>query len=427
MESIVLGLGFIITLLMGMPIAFILGVVPTLYMIMTGTMPLSMIGQTLLNGMDSYVLLSIPFFILAGSLMNHSGITKDLVNFAKILVGKLPGGLAHVNILVSVFFAGLTGAAVADTSAVGSILIPSMKKDGYSAPYAAAVTTTSSIIGPIIPPSIIMVIYSSVTNESVGRLFMAGFIPGILVALGLMIMAFLFAIKYHHPRRTENMTINEVFTTVRRSLIALLVPVIIIGGILTGQFTPTEAAAIACAYVFLTGIFIYKRLNLENILASLKEAGLVSASILLIIATAKLFSVVLAMERIPESVAAGMLSIIHNKYIFLLVMNLFLLFMGMVMETGANVILLAPILLPMAVKYGVDPLHFALVMIVNLNIGLTTPPLGVCLFTVAPIAKTSLESIIPKVIPFVLMEVAVLMLITYFPELILFLPRLLGM
>jgi len=384
---------FILTLFMGIPIAFILGISSLVYLIFYCNMPLIIIGQSLFQGVDSFVLLAVPLFILAGHLMSRTGVTKDLINFADLLVGRLPGGLAQVNIVVSIFFAGLTGAAVADTAAIGSILIPAMKKQGYSAEYSAAITTASSIIGPIIPPSIIMVIYGSITGMSIGALFMAGFVPGILIGLGLMVAATYYAIKENHP---------------------------------TGKFTPTEAAAVACGYVFLVGIFVYKKLTIKDIIDSLYESAVTSAVILLIISTAKLFGLFLALEHVPEQVAVIITSITTNKYVFLLIMNIFLLFMGMVMETGANVILLAPILLPIALSFGVHPLHFALIMLVNLNIGLTTPPLGVCLFVAAPIAKTTMEKIVVRVIPLVAMEVVVLLFITYIPELILYVPRLFG-
>lgn len=417
---------FIITMAMGIPIAFVFGIGSIIYFIFLSNIPITMIGQQLYNGVDSFVLLAIPFFILAGQLMNRTGITKDLVAFVQVLVGRLPGALAQVNIVVSILFAGLTGAAVADTAAIGSILIPAMKKEGYSAAYSAAVTTASSIIGPIIPPSIIMVIYGTITGESIGALFMAGFVPGVLIGLGLMILALIYALKEKHPRRTEPVSRKEIIKRSKAAIIGLIMPIIILGGILSGNFTATEAASLACAYAFLVGIIIYRSLSVKDILDSLLECAVVSSVILLIISTAKLFGMVLTIEQIPGQIAAIMMSITENKILFLLLVNIFLLFMGMIMETGANIILLAPILLPLAIKYGVDPLHFALIMIVNVNIGLTTPPLGVCLFTAAPIAKTSYESIALKVLPFVAMEILVLLLITYVPDIVLIIPRLTG-
>ena len=417
---------FVILLVIGVPIAFVLGLVPLIYLLFFKGLPLIAIASKLYGGIDNYVLLALPFFILAGNIMNNTGITKDLVNFARLLVGRVRGALAQVNIVVSIAFAGLTGAAVADTAAIGSILIPAMKEEGYSAEYSAAVTTASSVIGPIIPPSIIMVIYASVTGESVGALFMGGLLPGLAVALSLMILAYIYAVRLNHPKRTERISVKEAFYIIRRSVLAMMVPLIIIGGILTGVFTPTEAAAIACLYAFLVGVFYYKTLTVKNMIDSLIDAGRVSATILLIISASQLFSMVLTIEKIPEHIAEVMTSVITNKYVFLLVVNVLFFFMGMVMEISASVIMLTPILLPLAMEYGVHPLHFALIMLVNLNIGLTTPPVGVCLFTAVPIAKCSVEKMVPKVMPFVIAEMVAVLLITYIPEITLFLPRLTG-
>lgn len=423
---VVISVIFAVTLIIGIPIAFVLGLVPLLYLILFKGVPLMAIASRLYGGIDNYVLLALPFFVLAGNIMNHTGITRDLVNFSRLLVGRVRGALAQVNIVVSVFFAGLTGAAVADTAAIGSILIPAMIEEGYTPEYSAAVTTASSIIGPIIPPSIIMVIYASVTGESVGALFMGGFIPGLLVALSLMVLAYYYAVKENHPKRTEPISRAEAIRIIQRSIVALLVPVIIIGGILSGTFTPTEAASIACLYALLVGIFYYKTLTLKNLIDSLINAGIVAATILIIISTSQVFSMVLTLERIPEHIATLLTSLISNKYLFLLFANVLFFIMGMFMEISATVIMLTPILLPVAISYGIHPLHFALVMLVNLNIGLTTPPVGVCLFTAVPIAKVPLERIVPKVMPFVAAEMVAVLLITYIPELILFLPRVAG-
>ncbi|MDI9390641.1 MAG: TRAP transporter large permease, partial [Synergistota bacterium] len=310
---------FVGALIIGIPIAFVLGLVPLLYLIFFRGIPLVAIASRLYGGIDNYTLLALPFFILAGNLMNNTGITRDLVNLSRLLVGRMRGALAQVNIIASVFFAGLTGAAVADTAALGSILIPAMVEEGYSREYSAAVTCTSSIIGPIIPPSIIMVIYASVTGESVGALFMGGFIPGLLIAASLMILAYYYAVKYNHPKRTERIETREAILIIARSMVALFVPVIIIGGILSGMFTPTEAAAIACFYAFLAGIFYYHTLTIKNIVDSLINAGIVSATILFIISTCQVFGMVLTLERIPEHIAQVMTAAIPNKYIFLLV------------------------------------------------------------------------------------------------------------
>jgi tripartite ATP-independent transporter DctM subunit len=417
---------FIILMLLNVPIAFVLGISSLIYFLFFGNIPLAVIGQKLYTGTDNYVLLAIPFFVLAGELMNRTRITDDLVSFAKALVGRIPGALAQVNIVTSIFFAGLTGAAVADTAAIGSLLIPAMKKEGYSPEYAAAVTTTSSIIGPIIPPSIIVVIYATATMESVGALFIGGFVPGLLIGLGLMLVALFYAFKFKHPRRKTRMPARELYVTTKNSLLGLLCPLIIVGGILSGVFTPTEAAAVACAYALIIGVFVFRNLSLKDIIASFGKSAITSGVILLIITTATLFSTVLTIEKIPEALAEFMVNLTTNRYMFLLIINVFLLFMGMILETGANVILLAPILLPIAQLYGVNSLHFALIMLVNLNIGLTTPPLGVCLFTAAPIAGVRFEKIAKAAMPFIAVEILVLLMITYLPDMVLFLPRITG-
>jgi len=417
---------FILTMLIGLPIAFVLGSTALYYFMFVGHIPLGMIGQKLYSGADNYILLAIPFFILAGELMNRSRITDALIKFSGLLVGRIPGALAQINIVVSVFFAGITGSGVADTAAIGSVLVPAMEKEGYTPEYSAAVTVASSVIGPIIPPSIVMVIYAMTTGESVGALFAAGFLPGIAIAISLMILAGYYAIKYKHPRSTERFSLTYILKTIKDSFVALLCPVVLVGGIFSGMFTPTEAAAIACLYAILAGVFLLKTLTLKDILESLKKAAISSSTILLIISMAALFGQFMALERVPAKMANFILGFTQNKYVFLLLANLLLLFMGMIMETGASVILLAPILLPIAVRLGVHPLHFALVMLVNLNIGLSTPPVGVCLFTVAPIVNLSLEKISKAVMPFIAAEVVALMFLTYIPDIVLIIPRLLG-
>lgn len=427
MDSVVLvAILFLLFLLCGMPIAFMLGAISLIYILVTGNIAAIMIPQAMFNGTDSFVLLSILFFILAGSLMNKLGLTRDLIAFADLLVGKLSGSLAQINILVSILFAGLTGAAVADTAAIGSMLVPAMKKQGYSPAYSAAVTAASSIIGPIIPPSIIMVIYAAVTGLSVSQLFIAGIVPGLMIGLGLMILCYFKAIKHGHPRRTEPIPMKDAAKIVQRSLMALLVPFIIIGGILFGFFTPTEAAAVACIYALLLGFLVFRTISLRELINSLTEAAVTSSMILMIISAAKLFSIVLAMESIPQHIGAFILGMTSNKYVFLLMVNIFLLFMGMIMETGANVLLLVPILMPISMKFGIDPLHFAIVVLVNLNIGLATPPLGVVLFTIVPIADIRLEKVVSAILPFLATMFGTLFLMTYLPDLILFVPRLCG-
>lgn len=413
-------------LIIGVPIAFSLGLTSLLYILGSGTMPLEVIALRMYGGTDEFVLLAIPFFILAGELMAKTGITEDLVSLSKLIVGRIRGSLAQMNIVASIIFSGLTGAAASDAAAVGSILIPAMKKEGYRAEYAAAVTACASVIGPIIPPSIVMVIYASVTGESVAALFLGGCIPGLSIGLGLMALAYVFAVRHKQPFRAERIPRREAYRIVTKSVVGLMAPVIIVGGILIGIFTPTEAAAVACAYSLVAGIFYFKTLNWAQIEKCLAATVKTSAMVLIIISCASVFSLVLSIERIPDKVATQLLNITENPWLILLIFNGFLLIMGMFMEPGSNVIILAPILAPVAAKVGIDPLHFALIMIVNLNIGMVTPPVGISLFVVAGIAEKPFERIAIESAPFIFVEIAVLLLLTYMPPVTLFLPKLFG-
>lgn len=417
---------FALLLLTGAPIAFALVLAAFSFLSAWGTISFDVIAQKMFGGIDSFPLMAIPFFILAGELMNATGITVRLVRFAGLIVGRVPGGLAQANVVASILFAGLTGAGVADTSAIGSILIPAMIEEGYTPEYSAAVTASSSVIGPIIPPSIVMVIYGSTVGLSIGALFAAGFIPGLLVGLGLMVVCHYYAIKLDHPRRVEPVTVKEFLIGFKDAFIALLMPLIIIGGILSGIFTPTEAAAVAVGYALLAGVFVFNSLTLESVMQCLAKTARTSSIILFIIGCAAVFGWAMTVERVPQQIAALFLSITDSPTVMLMLINIFLLIMGMFMETGANVIILAPILAPIAIKFGIHPLHFALVMIVNLNIGLATPPLGVCLFVACPIAGVTLEELTKAILPFILVEIAVLLLITYVPWLVLIVPRMLG-
>ncbi len=421
-----IGLIFLLLLVIGVPVAFVLGLTSLLYILVSGTISLKVVAMRMYGGIDEFVLLAIPFFILAGQLMTKSGITQDLVKLSNLIVGRIRGSLAHINIVASIFFAGLTGAATSDAAALGSILIPTMEKEGYTPEYAAAVTAVSSVIGPIIPPSIVMVIYASVTGESVAALFMGGLIPGVVIGLALMALAYVYAVREDHPYRKEKIGRPQAIDIIAKSLVGLMVPLIIIGGIVTGIFTPTEAAAVACAYGLFVGICFFKTLSWIDIKECLIETVKTSAMVLIIIAGARIFGMILSIERIPDHVAAQLLSITENPIFILLIFNVFLLVMGMLMEPGSNVIILAPILAPVAAKVGIDPLHFALVMLVNLNIGMVTPPVGISLFVVSSIAQKPFERVTAKAMPFIAVEIVVLLLITYIPSITLILPNLFG-
>ncbi|MGM0445608.1 MAG: TRAP transporter large permease [Bacillota bacterium] len=418
---------FFLLLLAGTPIAFALGITAVFTFIkMDAPVLMMLVPQRFYSGINMFALMAMPFFMLAGDIMNRIQITHRLVKLANVLVGHIRGGLAHVNILVSIFFAGLTGAAVSDTAALGTMLIPAMVEDGYDKDFSAAITAASSIIGPIIPPSIIMVIYGSLMNVSIAGLFAAGIVPGVLVGIALMLSAGYISKKRNYPIGDKKPTFKEVAVSFKEAIIPLLMPVIILGGILSGIFTPTEAAAIAVLYALFVGFFVFKNLKLKDIPELLYEMVRNSGSVFIILSAASILGWILANEQIPELIGSMILSVSQNKIIVLLIINVILIILGMFMDMTAALIILGPILHPLAVSVGVHPLHFGIIMVVNLNIALMTPPLGACLFVACGISKLKLEEISKEIWPFILIEVSVLLLITYVPEISMFIPKLLG-
>ncbi len=414
---------FTLLLVLGIPIAFVLGISSVIYLWKTD-MPLVLVSQRVFVSLDNFLLLAVPLFILAGKLMNASGITKRLIDFFYILIGHIRGGLAYVNIIASIFFAGITGAGAADTAAIGSIMIPAMKKEGYSAQYSGAVTAISSTIGPTIPPSIAMVVYGAMAEVSIAKLFLAGFIPGLLLGFAQLIVAAFYARQQKFPVRKKVLSLRTATRGFFNTILAILMPVILLGGILSGVFTPTEAAGVAVFYALIVGFFIYRELSASTLLHILYETTVLTGTILIILAMAHLFGWILAAETIPEIVAKAMTSITKNPILILLLINLLLLFIGTIMETLAAIILLTPILLPLVQSIGIDPLHFGVIMVVNLNIGLATPPLGVCLIVASPIAEVPIEKIALATVPFLIASICVLLLITYVPRLVLLVPNL---
>ncbi len=419
---------FFLLLLAGTPIAFAVGITAVLtFLRMDAPHLMTMVPQRFYSGVDLFALMAMPFFMLAGDIMNRIEITHKLVRLANALVGHIRGGLAHVNIMVSIFFAGLTGAAVSDTAALGTMLIPSMEREGYDRSFAAAVTAASSIIGPIIPPSIIMVIYGSLMRVSIAGLFAAGIVPGVLVGLVLMVFAGIISKKRNYPIGEKRASLKEVGQSAKGALIPILMPIIILGGILGGVFTPTEAAAVAVLYAVIIGFFVYRNLKLKDIPDLLYEMVKNNGSVFIILASAAILGWILSMEQIPELVGAAILNISENPYIVMLIINAILLILGMFMDMTAGIIILGPILHPLAVSMGVHPLHFGIIMVVNLNIALMTPPLGACLFVACGITKLSLEEISKEILPFILAVLAALLLITFVPAISLTVPRLLGL
>ncbi|TXT50587.1 MAG: TRAP dicarboxylate transporter subunit DctM [Spirochaetes bacterium] len=407
---------FFALLMLGIPIGFTLGIagVAGLLLMGSGVGLLSMAPLQYFTGLDMFTLMAMPFFILAGELMNKAGITKRLVNFANILVGHWRGGLAHANIMASVFFAGMTGAAVSDTAAIGTMLIPAMVEDGYDVDFSAAVTAASSIIGPTIPPSNMMVIYGSLMNVSIAGLFAAGFLPGIVLAILLMIMSAYLSWKRGYPKGPKS--------TFRQKL----VPIIILGGILSGLFTPTEAAAIAVLYALLIGFLVLKSITFKDLLPMLLKTAKITGSVFLIIGTASILSWVLAINQVPQAIAAFLIQTTGNPKLVLLLILILMLIVGMFMDIAAALIILGPILHPIAVSIGFAPIHFGIVMVLSLNIALMTPPVGACLFVACSISKISLARLSKAIFPFIIMEVLALFIVAYIPEISLLIPRLLG-
>ena len=417
----------LVFLFLGLPVFFALLAAPGLLLWAAGMeRDITLLYRNVYIGMDSFPLMAIPFFMLAGELMNRGGITLRLVEFSQALVGHFRGGLAHVNVLSSMLFAGMSGSAVADVSALGSMLIPAMEKNGYKKRFAAAITAASSIIGPIIPPSGIMIIYAYVMGESVAALFLAGIVPGILMAAGLMIALSLMADRYELPLATPRAPWSVRGKASLRAFWPLMTPVIILGGILGGVMTPTEAAAVAVGYAFVVSLFIMRTLKLSDVPDVLTRAGITSAVVLLLVGAAMAFKTVAALARTPEQMAGMILSLSDNVLILLFLINLLLFIVGMFLDAGPAIIILGPILGPIFVELGVDSVHFAIIMAVNLTVGLLTPPMGLVLFVTSSVSGLKLETLSKAILPFLAVQVAVIFLITYIPALTLTIPRLFG-
>lgn len=418
---------FLVFLLVGLPVFFALLAAPGLLLWLNGQeRDMALLYRNVYNGMDSFPLMAIPFFMLAGELMNRGGITARLVEFAQAMMGHLRGGLAHVNVLSSMLFAGLSGSAVADTSAIGSMLIPAMERQGYTRKFAAAITAASSVIGPIIPPSGIMIIYAYVMGESVAALFLAGIVPGILVGVGLMLVISWMADRHDFPVATRRYSWPERGQASLKAFFPLMTPVIILGGILGGVFTPTEAAAVAVGYAILIGMFVLRTLRLSDLPDVFARAATTSAVVLLLVGAAMAFKTVVSLSHAPETLAAMILSVSDNPLILLFLINLLLFIVGMFLDAGPAIIILGPILGPIFVSMGIDPVHFAIIMSVNLTVGLATPPMGLVLFVASSVSGERVESIARAIMPFLMVEIATIFLVTYFPAISMTIPRLTG-
>jgi tripartite ATP-independent transporter DctM subunit len=422
--NFLIAISFFVSLALGIPIAFVMGITALAALFALPNVPFHLVPQRLFTGMDSFPIMAVPFFILGGDLMNAAKITDRIIEFSKLLVGRIRGGLGHVNIVGSMFFGGISGSAVADASCLGSILIPAMEKDGYETHYASAITASAAIIGPIIPPSIPMVVLALVANLSVGGLFLGGVLPGVFIGLGLMGVNYVVSRKRNYARVKEPLSLKIFFNTLFGAIIPLLMPLIIMGGILSGIFTPTEAASIAVAYALFVGFFVLRTLTLKDLPRIFFRSTVVTSTILIVMAMANAFSWILATQQIPQQVSQFIFSISRDPYAILFLINIFLLIVGCFLEGLAAIILIVPILMPVVTQLGINPIHFGLIVVVNLMIGLLTPPLGLCLFVVCGVAKIKLAPLFKEVIPFLTVEIVILFVITYMPWFTLTLPRL---
>lgn len=412
----------IVLMLTGVPVAFSLGIASAGYMVATGT-DLSMIVQRMVSGADSFTMLAIPFFFMAGELMNISGVTDKIIRLAKVLVGHFKGGLAQVNIVASVFFAGVSGSATADTAALGSSLIPAMEKEGYDLDFSAAITVASSCVGPIIPPSITLVLYGIMAQADVGRLLIAGIVPGILVAVSLMIYTYFYSKKMDYPS-DPRATRKEAASACKDGLTALMMPVIIIGGTMSGIFTPTESAAIAVFYGIMIGFFLYKNLKCKQFYESLKSVGVASMNNMFILAAAACFSWVMTMSKMPQKLVDVMMSITESRVVLTLMILVILLIIGFFMQASQALVVLTPVLVPVATAIGIDPVHFGLIMVVTLTFGGCTPPVGSMLFVVNSITKMGFARLTKAMLPLYIPLILAILLITFVPQLSLGLPNL---
>lgn len=414
---------FILLMAIRIPIPFAL-LISTLVYYLGADLPLNIVIVRLLRSFDSFILLAIPFFVLAGRIMSEAGISDRLVKVADLMVGRVKGSLAYVNIVVSMFFGGITGTAISDTTAIGSILIPSMVKKGYTKRFSAAVTAASSTMGPIIPPSLMFIIYGSIAQVSIRDLFLAGAIPGIMVGLAQMSVVKIMAQKQDFPRREEKIEFAEGVKIIRDATLALFLPLIILGGILFGVVSPTEAAVVATFYAAFIAVFVYRTLTAQRLLVVIKDSAVETGSVSIIIAAAALFGWALSNEQVPQQFANLLVEHISYKWQILFLINVMLFAMGMFMDSIPAIMIVTPVFMPLFNMLNIDPLQAGLFMSINLITGLATPPVGCCLFAASIISEESMERISKAVLPFLAANVVVVMLVTYIPQITLFIPSL---
>lgn len=418
---------FLLFLLMGIPISLVLGMITVVYFFLMGnTTLLASTPMRLYSGLENFGLLAIPLFMLAGELMNGGGITTRLVQFTKVFVGHVRGGLAYVTIVSNMFLASILGSANAQAAMMSKVMVPEMEKEGYDKEFSSALTLASSIVAPIIPPSMIFIIYGTLSGTSIGGLFMAGIVPGIIYGIGFISLIAYLGYKHNFPK-SNRVSGKEMVKRTVQVLPALLVPVIIIFGILSGAFTATESAAIACVVAFVVGAFLYRELQLKKIPEILINTVISTATVTFLIAMANIFGWMIAFEQIPQVIANGMLSISDNPFVFLLLVNLLLLLLGMILDGIAALIILVPVLMPLVTAFQINPIHFGVIICINLTIGLLTPPVGTGLFIVSSIAQVKFERLVKATMPFLIMAIFILFVITYWEDAVLIVPRMLGL
>lgn len=415
--------GFFVLFLAGFPVVYAI-LLPCIAYVLIEGFPLDLLAQRITYALDSFPLVAVPIFILVGNLMNTAGITDRIFRFADALVGRVPGGLAQVNITSSLIFSGMSGAALADVGGLGRIEIKAMRERGFTAPYAAAVTASSAVVGPIFPPSIPLIVYGSVTSVSIIQLLIAGILPALVCVALLMITATILALRHNHPRAARWSRWPEIVAALVPALPALIAPVLMVAGMLTGLFTPTEAASVTALYVLLIGALVYREMTLAHVLEAARHTVRNTASILIIVAAAALFGWILTVEQIAQQFATAILSVSTEPIVLLLIVNLMLFVVGMFLDSTTATLLVVPIIAPPLTLAGVDPVHLGIVVIFNLMIGLLTPPMGLSLFLIADIAKVSMRSLLRALVPFYLPLLATLAIITYWDDLSLALPRL---
>ncbi len=425
--TILLAIGiFLLLLFLNMPISFAIGIGAVISGLTLWDVDNTTIVQRMLAAINVFPLLAVIFFIFSGVLMARGGISGRLVRLAEVIVGRIPGGLAHINILSSMFFGGVSGSAVADVSSIGAMMIPAMEKDGYSRPYATAVTLTSAIMGPIIPPSIAMIIFAHVAGSvSIAGLFLAGAIPGVLIGIGLMVVAFVNA-KLYHDKVIPSIPLKEKLIRIVDGLAGMMTIVIILGGITSGIFTATEAGAVAAFYALILTVFIYRSIKIRELPAILYECCIINAVVLFLVATSSVFTWILTYENFPTMVTDTLLSITQNKILILLILNVLLLFMGMFIDQTPAIIMLVPVFLPLAQRLDIHLIHLGVIVVINLSFGLITPPVGTSLFVGCRIANLPITAVVRPMLPFLPIMIAVLLLVTYIPGIIMWLPTIFG-